>query len=1033
MFKRTPKRMAAGALIVCMLLSGLPVHASDSLQKRETESAKIQSVNRSMFATEASHRKLSSLPASAHLVIIKCSGPIQEEWKESLEQAGATLGDYLPEYSYLAKVKDSSDLDKLTELTFVESVRPFHPAYKLSPELLQALDQNGKVEVTAVGFDRKKDLTRSVKRFSPTQATKGFAQLSVKGTDLEDLLLSDDIVAVLPKEHWVFSNDRAAGIIQSNTLASTGYTGKNQIIGIADSGLDRGSTTNIHPDFVGQVKKLIPVGRANNASDPDGHGTHVAGSVVGTGKASNGKVKGMAPDAKLVFHSMSDSEGELTGDFNQFLTEAYNAGARIHSDSWGTDDRGVYGYSSAIVDQFIWDHKDMSVLVAGGNSGRNGKRTIGSPATAKNVISVGASENNRPDLVSYGITDADNPNEIAEFSSRGPTADGRIKPDVVAPGTWILSTRSALAPDDSFWSPMNQYYAYMGGTSMATPILAGGVAQVRQFLNEQGVSSPSSALIKSMIVNGSDDLGLDLIVQGFGRANLAAAIGSDYKDETSGLKTGQSTSYTITVNNPSKPFSTTLVWTDYPSYPNAGKTLVNDLDLTLTSPSGKTYAANGGDHLNNVENLYFSAPEKGTYTVKVTGYNVPKGSQPYAITTNGKLSSSDSEVRATGISLDKSTLELTKGGSTGKLTATVKPSSATNKTVTWSSSKTSVATVNATGTVTPVGEGQATITATTVDGGFTASAKVKVSAGSTNDNQIAWGEVQTAKYSPLLDTILAFQDELSQGGFNLTSKQVTTKRDDADFVINQYGAIGARAILELPNQDLQEPTVKNLTGFDTSLRGVADGKMYLMKIRDNVYAKVRVDRISSSLATLSYVLEKDGGSGGDPDQLVSLEPSQSTLFLAPDQTATLTIQAVYADGSKEDIGDKATWSVEDDTIASVENGEVTATSLGTTTITVEYEGLSVDIPVKVTDMIVSKLKPSKTSATLPNGKSTKIIVKAVYTNNTTEDITDLADWVSSNTKVAEVSKGVVKAISKGKTTITVTYGGKTINIKVTVK
>src|SRR5690606_31361767 len=107
-------------------------------------------------------------------------------------------------------------------------------------------------------------------------------------------------------------------------------------------------------------------------------------------------------------------------------------------------------------------------LYAAGNAGPS-TQTVGSPGTAKNVLTVGATENYRPDI----DTQSDNPNTVANFSSRGPTADGRIKPDVVAPGTWILSMRASQAPDNSFWGTFNSDYAFMGGTSMATPLTAG--------------------------------------------------------------------------------------------------------------------------------------------------------------------------------------------------------------------------------------------------------------------------------------------------------------------------------------------------------------------------------------------------------------------------------------------------------------------------------------------------------------------------------------------------------------------------------
>src|SRR5438093_581873 len=106
-----------------------------------------------------------------------------------------------------------------------------------------------------------------------------------------------------------------------------------------------------------------------------------------------------------------------------------------------------------------------------GNAGP-GAQTIGSPAVAKNVIATGASQNDRPDFFIY----ADGSEAMADFSSRGPCEDGRIKPDLVAPGTWIASLRSAYANDDFAWAPISDKYMYEGGTSQAGPHVSGGAA-----------------------------------------------------------------------------------------------------------------------------------------------------------------------------------------------------------------------------------------------------------------------------------------------------------------------------------------------------------------------------------------------------------------------------------------------------------------------------------------------------------------------------------------------------------------------------
>lgn len=222
------------------------------------------------------------------------------------------------------------------------------------------------------------------------------------------------------------------------------------------------------------------LGATADWSDPFGHGTHTAGSIVGTGASSGGQYRGVAYEAKLVHQSVSDSFGTFDGiplNEGDLFLQAYNDGARIHSNSWGSAVDGDYTISSYNVDSFMWDHKDMLIVFAAGNEGidanKDGKvdqKSLSSPSTAKNCLSVGASENNRAEISmtwessQFGTdpikTDkiADNPSGIAAFSSRGPCSDYRIKPDLVAPGTLVVSCKTQagiMAFSDTMESGIN--------------------------------------------------------------------------------------------------------------------------------------------------------------------------------------------------------------------------------------------------------------------------------------------------------------------------------------------------------------------------------------------------------------------------------------------------------------------------------------------------------------------------------------------------------------------------------------------------
>lgn len=253
-----------------------------------------------------------------------------------------------------------------------------------------------------------------------------------------------------------------------------------------------------------------------------------------------------------------------------------------------------------------------------GNSGPAGQ-TIGSPAVGKNVIATGATQNNRFEFPLYG----EGQEVMADFSSRGPAADGRIKPDLVAPGTWIASLRSIFANDDNAWGPISSLYLYQGGTSQAGPHVSGACAVVVQWYRENHGGTPSPALVKALLINSADDMGTAVIPgeddssgepaddgsgvlvgdtapvpnndEGWGRINLVNLIDSDRRHEITeqgdGLATGGVFERKVVVGAGDQ-LKVTLVYTDMPGLPAAIPALVNDLDLEVVAPNGDLYRGN---------------------------------------------------------------------------------------------------------------------------------------------------------------------------------------------------------------------------------------------------------------------------------------------------------------------------------------------------------------------------------------------------------------------------------------------------------
>ena len=471
---------------------------------------------------------------------------------------------------------------------------------------------------------------------------------------LEQVLLQPAVMYLRADPAFAAFNDLSRNHMKTNTMATfytTDLDGSGQIVAVADSGLDED-----HGDFGSRIIGSYDViGDGSTADKHSGHGTHVSCTVLGDG--SRGGYQGVAQSAELYFQAM---ENDNTGNFqspslNNLLNTAYNAGARTHTNSWGSsaaseqskynsetedvDDRANY------FDRYYNGVGGLTILFAAGNDGPN-SGTVSPPATAKNIISVGNHQNRY----------AGSPDTIMSGSSRGPTEDGRIKPDLVAPGGWVRSCRAQEATDTGSASWSNTYYLEYTGTSMATPNAAGAALMIREYLEEIAQRpSPQGALVKALMVLGAQDIGTRDIPnddEGWGRVNLRNTLAPSsgqgiWVDDRSVMSgTGNSKSYSFNVTQ-TGPFKAVLTWSDERGSRFSTAQLVNDLDLEVTAPDGTVYLGNdfangrsttGGtrDSINNLEVVLVDGAGAGTWTVKVkdTQHSGTK-SQPYAIAVQG--------------------------------------------------------------------------------------------------------------------------------------------------------------------------------------------------------------------------------------------------------------------------------------------------------------------------------------------------------------------------------------------------------------
>lgn len=490
--------------------------------------------------------------------------------------------------------------------------------------------------------------------------------------------------------NWVLSGTAVvpSGPGYLTWLASKGFpTSPNayQIVDVVDDGIDTGNQDNLlHPDFyvlgnranADRVPYLTTCTSDLSTNGLAGHGNLNAGIVAGYNDRSGfpyvdadglNRGLGVSPygrvaSTKIFLDNGAYSVSACGNTDPGVVLKSYQMGARITSNSWGNSSFGVYDDSSQAYDALTRDanntvadgNQPMLHIFASGNS--SSASAGGSPGTAKNVITVGASENVRDNGVQDGCSTsaANNANDMATFSLGGPLLDGRAKPDTVAAGTHVAGPASfdagfdgtgVCGPATGLYYPAGQItYTWSSGTSHSTPAVAGAAQLIWEYYGRvlNPGKTPSPAMVKALVVNTPRYMdgvlaggNLPGPRQGFGAINLGKTFDGVPRrvidQERVFAASGEQYVLAGDVGDAGQPFHVSLVWTDAPG-PLSGNAYVNNLDLEV-AVGGQTYRGNvfsgatsvtGGsfDVRNNVENVLVPAGASGTYSIRVIATNI---------------------------------------------------------------------------------------------------------------------------------------------------------------------------------------------------------------------------------------------------------------------------------------------------------------------------------------------------------------------------------------------------------------------------
>jgi subtilisin family serine protease len=599
----------------------------------------------------------------ARRVVVHFARPLAESEREALALAGVRLQSYLGGNAYFATLASELDPELAVAVPALVDVRPIAPERKLHPDLAdgtirpwsiverpKAGSTEDPIVAVYVLFHRDADVERVapalLRRYGGTirshmRSIDGVVA-HLPASRVRELAAHDAVMYVEPPlPEMVELNDDNRPRVGADVLqeAPYGLDGSGVTVLVYDGG-----KMFAHGDFAGR----LTIGASDTASISD-HATHVGGTIGGSGAGSSGQFRGMAPGVDIVSYGFQQPGG-LTqgflytdpGDLEADYTEAITVyGADVSNNSIGTNTasngfpcswEGNYGATGALIDAIARGAvgEPFRIVWANGNERSSGAcgtqyNTTAPPACAKNHITVGALHSN---------SDA-----VTSFTSWGPCDDGRLKPDVSAPGCQSGGDSGVTSTSSSGG------YNTKCGTSMASPTVCGVTALLLEQFRQSFPSEPDprNATLKAILATTAEDIvrpGPDY-QSGYGsvRAVPAVELIADGRFVEGEVGQDETYAFLVIVGPDDDRIVVTLAWDDPPGTPNVDPVLVNDLDLRVLGPTGTTHwpwtldpgdpNANAvrttRDGVNNLEQVVIDAPAPGAYRVEITGFHVAEG------------------------------------------------------------------------------------------------------------------------------------------------------------------------------------------------------------------------------------------------------------------------------------------------------------------------------------------------------------------------------------------------------------------------